>query len=471
MTNSFGLFSIKNSINFIKIMKYLIHFFIVFSIFFTECKAQDVSKNEIKFSKKIKEYKTFSEDGAWCWFSDPRAVHLNNKIYSGWVSSEGSIMVASYNEITKETKEFNLYSKFNKDDHANPSFLILPDKKIMIFFSAHSKNGIDEGSIDGGISYTISTNPESISSWEPLKKIPQTFEGKKLLCYTNPIMLSEENNRIYLFWRGADWKPTFSYSDDLGINWSNPKKLLQSTKILYKRPYVKVVSNGKDEIHFAFTDGHPRNEPFNNIYYLKYKKGNFYKSNGTIIGNNSSLPLEHEDCDIVYDSHKEFLKSRNAVKSWIWDIALNEDGYPAIVYTRLPEETKHIYYYANWDGGNWQNSMISPAGSSFPRFKRNKEQRDPEPHYSGGIYLDHENTNTVYYSKPVNDIFEIFKAIKLNEKWIESSITMESKKDNVRPYSIMGADKNAKTQLLWMYNDYYQSYTDYKTKIKMDLKE
>ena len=452
-------------------MKCLVYLFVSLSLFIFKSNAQNsITENNNPNSQKIN-YKTFSNDGAWCWFSDPRAIHLNNKIYSGWVSSDGSIMVGSYNEISNEIIEFNLYEKFNKDDHANPSFLILPDKRIMIFFSAHSKNSFNKENNPSGISYTTSINPEDITSWEPIKNIPQPSEGKKLLCYTNPIMLSEENNRIYLFWRGADWKPTFAYSDNLGLSWSNPQILLKSTKNLYKRPYMKVVSNGKDEIHFTFTDGHPRNEPFNNIYYLKYKKGNYYKSDNRIIGDNNTLPLEHNQCEIVYNSYGEFLKYRNAVKSWIWDIAINEKGNPAIVYTRLPEETKHQYYYAHWDGKNWENSMISSGGSSFPRFKRNKEDRDPEPHYSGGIHIDHENINTVYYSKPVQDIFEIFKAVKNNGKWIESSITVNSKNDNVRPYAILGANKNSKAQLLWMSNNYYKSYNEYKTQIKIDFKE
>ena len=72
-------------------------------------------------------FKSFTDDGAWCWFSDPRAVSLNGTIYSGWVAADGSVMVASYNEKTEEITEVNMHPKFNKDDHANPSLLILPD--------------------------------------------------------------------------------------------------------------------------------------------------------------------------------------------------------------------------------------------------------------------------------------------------------------------------------------------------------
>jgi len=47
------------------------------------------------------------------------------KFIQDGVSCEGNIMVGSYN-----IKIDDLYPGFDKDDHATPSFLILPDKKI-----------------------------------------------------------------------------------------------------------------------------------------------------------------------------------------------------------------------------------------------------------------------------------------------------------------------------------------------------
>jgi len=437
---------------------------VIFLVFNVQVEAQ-----EVKNGYSADQYQTFSEDGAWCWFSDPRAVHLNGKIYSGWVSSDGSIMVGSYDERTAEIKEVNLFPKFNKDDHANPSFIILPDKRIMVFFSAHNGKGFGEEK--PAIFYATSKKPEDISEWETLQRKTENVEGPKGFCYTNPVMLSEENNRIYIFWRGGDWKPTFSYTDDFGSTWSKPITLVKSSLNEGKRPYVKVSSNGKDEIYFAFTDGHPGNEPLNSIYYVKYKAGKFYKADGTVVGSMDSLPLEHEDCDVVYDANKAFHESRNGVRAWIWDVSSDEKGNPVVVYTRLPTETRHEYYYATWHGDSWKNAKVSAAGSFFPRFNRTKEMQEPEPHYSGGVHLDHENTNVVYYSRPVGDIFEIFKAETKDagETWEEVSITSNSTKDNVRPFAIRGAGNDAQTQLLWLFNDRYAHYKDFKTRVKMSL--
>ncbi|TDA71253.1 BNR-4 repeat-containing protein, partial [Halomonas marinisediminis] len=69
------------------------------------------------------------------------------------------------------------------------------------------------------------------------------------------------------------------------------------------------------KIHFTFTDGHPRNEKNNSIYYTYYENGAFYKANGKKIKNIADLPLKPEELDIVYDAKK------GGAKAWNWDIA------------------------------------------------------------------------------------------------------------------------------------------------------
>jgi rhamnogalacturonyl hydrolase YesR len=420
----------------------------------------------------VDSFQTFTKDGGWCWFSDPRAVYLEGKtkqVISGWVSADGSIMVGSYNLKTGEKKEVNLYPKFNKDDHANPSFLILPDKRIMVFFSTHGN--IDDTIKSKGTWNCISKKPEDISDWNSLQSIQTNSKGWRGFTYTNPMMLSKENNRIYLFWRGGDSKPTFCYTDNLGKSWSTIFTLVSSNGVVSNRPYIKYCTNGIDEIHFAFTDGHPRDEPLNSIYYMKYKAGKFYKADGTEIATMNTLPVKHEMCDVVYDAKALYEKTRFGVRAWIWDIALDANGFPVMVYTRLPEETTHQYWYAKWNGKSWENYKISNAGSSFPRQYEKKEDRVNEPHYSGGINIDHENTNIVYLSKPINDIFEIFKYTTADggKTWTNEAVTQNSRKDNVRPFAIRGAGEGNPAQIAWMLNDRYPDFTDYNAQIKIGI--
>ncbi|MFV0344854.1 MAG: BNR-4 repeat-containing protein [Bacteroidales bacterium] len=399
------------------------------------------------------EYKTFVEDGAWCWFSDPRSVYhkgAKEAIYTGWVDSEGNITIGMYDLKTKKQSSTIIKEKFQRDDHVDPSILFLPDGRLMTFFTRHN----------GGMYYTTSKKAEDISAFDDVTFLDLGSQ----LCYSNPVMLSEENNRIYLFYRGGKtWKPTFLYSDDLGKSWSDPVTVVAKPEANnYNRPYTKVVSDGKSTIHLAFTDGHPRDEAYNSIYYLKYEKGLWSDASGNFKVSMNDLPINQHLVPRAYDGYK------GNTRAWIWDIAIDDKNNPSIVYTRLPEETKHEYFYGTWNGKEWLHSKVAPGGQDFPRDpERTKAKRNPEPHYSGGIILDHNNLNELYLSRPVEDRFEIFKYTKNGDKWNEEQITHDSKYDNVRPFVVRNMPKDHKPVVLWMENYMYIHYSNYKTGIKV----
>ena len=124
-------------------------------------------------------------------------------------------------------------------------------------------------------------------------------------------------------------------------------------------------------------------------------------------------------------------------RAWIWDIAVDDSRNPVIVYAVYPEETDHRYRYARWNDGKWEDNEITNAGGGwFPQTQKGKKER--EPHYSGGIILDHADPSIVYLSKKSNDIFEIEKWTTSNggAEWISEKITTDSKKNNIRQESI-----------------------------------
>jgi len=388
-----------------------------------------------------------SKSGAYCWFQDPRAIYVEGKYkrtYLGWLTAEGKLQIGYFDHDTKEVKVYTLKEYWDIDDHNVPSFLVLPNNIIMVFYAKHNKENLYARK---------ALAPENIFSWSDeiiVSNMPK-------VTYSHPVHLSAEN-KIYVFWRGESWKPTFSTSDD-GINWSEPKILFQDIGREAKdiRPYIKVVSNSKDEIHFAFTDGHPRNEPFNSIYYACYKKGKIFKADGTEIGTLETLPVPHSKCDIVYNG-----KLGNG-RAWVWDIALDKDGKPVIVYARMPQETEHYYCYARWTGEKWENNTLTLAGKWFPQTP--KGTKEPEPHYSGGISLNHSNPDEVYLSKQVGEIFEIeFWKTKDNGKnWEHYPITQNSNCLNVRP--IVPWNYNGRRRhLIWMRGEYIH-FTKFNTSI------
>lgn len=429
---------------------------IVFSFFACD------KTSELESSQPGETYLSFADDGAWCWFSDPRAIYFNGKhrrTYAGWIDHNGNVTVGYYDHDRKTIESKILHKELEVDDHDNPGLFFDKEGKLWLTYSKHS----------GDRMYLVKgKNAEDISEWEQVQELllndTATYAGSSnTYTYTNLYQLSDEENALYLFWRGSDYKPNFSTSTDNGKTWSAGKILILPERIYRdRRPYVKISSNNKDVIHFAFTDGHPNREPTNSIYYARYRDGYLYKANGEKIKAWSALPAEPRETDVVYDA------TTTKEKAWIWDVAEDERGDPVIVYSRFPNDTTHVYYYAVWDKDQWVNHKLLNSGRWFPQTPAGTVET--EPNYSGGIILDHEDPSTVYLSRAKNGKFEIEKwtTTDKGETWKVHEVTKNSEFDNVRPFVTRNHTADGSPSLLWLNVRKYVHYTDYETSIKMD---
>ena len=414
---------------------------------------------DLKKAESQGSYKSFADDGAWCWFSDPRAVYYEGKhkrTYAGWIDSHGTVFIGYYDHSLKDIKTIVLQENYQKDDHDNPALLFAPDGRLLVFFTKH-------GGPNPTLLFTMK-NAEDITGWNRqelhLNDMETYKEFTNTNTYVNPVMLSEENNRIYIFWRGVDNKPNFSFSDDSGATWSKSRIFVLPERIYnMRRPYMKVASNGKDKIMFAFTDGHPNNEKENSIYYMYYKNGGVYNVNDVKIGELGDEPVNPRQATVVYDA------SITKQKAWIWDVAMDEKENPVLVYVKFPDNLNHIYCYSKWNGKEWITSELVNTGKWFPDDKKEREQN-----YSGGLVLDHENPGIVYLSARRDSKYEIEKWITKNGlKWKVEAVTKSSEKDNVRPFCVRNATGKNPLQVLWMENTFYVHYTDYLSAIKMNI--
>lgn len=390
-----------------------------------------------------------TEDGAWCWFGEPRAVYhegAHRRTYAGWVTgTDGTIVVAAFDHDTGRLDTATVGTA-HRNDHANPSLLVRPDGRLTVFFSLH--NGEQ-------MFHRTTTRPEDVTSWEPTRTVDRGIDGRHGITYPNPTILSAEDDRMYLFWRRGDtWQPTFSTSDDGGETWSAPRVLVE---VDGKRPYLKMVSNGVDTIHFAFTDGHPREAAQNNVYHLAYRDGAFVRADGTRVGGLDDLPLSVDRADVVYDA-----AASGAGRGWIWDIALDDAGRPVVVHSALPTEDDHHYRYARWTGAGWENHPITPAGGSI--------DGPSEPHYSGGIALDHDDPASVYLSRQAAPgalhRLERWRTTDGGSSWTSSVVASDPQQADVRPVVVRGRAPDG-PRVLWMRGE-YTYYTDYDTGIRSD---
>lgn len=411
---------------------------------------------------------TLTNDGAWCWFSDPRAIYThqkNGQIVTGWVTKDGSIISASLDLKSGKTVQKRLYAKLEKDDHDNPAFLELPDHRILTQYTWHggSKNGM-------GVIQNTTQQPIDITTFsDSLVFKPQTpalLEKFKRETYTyaNPFLLSGENNKVYSFGRWVGFKPNFITSTDNGKTWSDPMVVITSKELnTNNRPYVKYYSDGKSKIHLIFTDGHPNAEPLNSVYYCYYEKGAFWRADGSQIATVDQLPFHPSDATVVYKATPE------TGKAWIFDIVIDKKGRPVVAYTRYPTNQQHLYHYAVYENGKWIDHQLINSGKWFPHTQEGKKER--EENYSGGLTIDPLDPSIVYFSHEIEGVFELSKGqtYDLGKTWKITPVTRGSKLDNVRPVIPRYKKKGDKNVLLWMQNRRYVHYTDYDSDIKFSF--
>src|SRR6266567_2030397 len=375
----------------------------------------------------------FVGGGAWSWFGDPRAVYhqgAHRRSYIGWDAPDGSIQVASYDHDSGRRVVVTLKARLQIDDHDNPSILVRPDGRLMVFWSAHA---------GPTMWYRTSSRPEDVTAWEPERTLPTNTPGRLGYTYPNPMQLSAEGNRIYLFWRGGNFNPSLSTTTNLGTPWNAARTVISNPG---QRPYVKYASNGRDTIAMAYTQTHPRSGR-TNIYYAAYRAGALRRADGSVISTMANLPIAPTAGEKVYDW------TTNG-KAWVHDVALDAAGHPVIVYATFPTDTDHRYRYARWDGTRWTDRELVGAGRSM--------SLDPaEPNYSGGISLDHEDPSTVYLSRPVN-----------GATWSSRPLTAGSVRNNYRPISPRG-QRGEDLDVVWMHGT-YPSYTSFRTGLRTQVR-
>ena len=405
--------------------------------------------------------KVVAEEGAWCWFADPRALHYENEAgtinatYLGYIDVHGNVKATQYDWKTGRKTDVLIRSYFQPDDHNNPTFVILPDERVMIFYTRHT----DEAKIW----YRISRNPGDITALGEEKFLATANNT----TYPSPFILSDDPTHIYLCWRGIGWHPTIGRitmpdaNDDCSFDFG-PKQMVQSSGA---RPYAKYQSNGKDKIYLSYTTGHPDNEMPDWLYFnvidINHGDGPILRDiKGTELKKISEGMFYVYKTDSYASSYPNTIVDKTAnIRNWVWQIALDKDENPVIAYPHIDNaKTTHVYWYSRWTGTAWRNTWVQYAGHAF-----HQNWNSTELCYSGGMTLDPDNINDLYLSIPTKDgsynkdgVYEIWKYTIDDEGTVAASeqLTTGSAKNNVRPYIIPGS-KNSPLRLAWMNGDYY----------------
>ncbi len=378
--------------------------------------------------------------GSWSWFGDPRAVQVDGQFketFVGWIDWAGQVTIGAYDPRFGVLRTYVVGVIFH-DDHSAPSILVEPDKRLTVFWSGHDGSEMD---------YRTTLRPEDITAWTAVQHFQQGIPGSDGFTYPNPVLLPDEGNTLYLFWRGADWSADYA-TRTLSGRWSPAHELIRQPG---QRPYVKVDGNGGNTIALAFTNGHPRNL-MTSVYYAALRGGALWTAGGRRIARLGHGPIAPSRAQLVYNAQA------TKIGSWVWDVALPPGGRPVIVYATFPTNRNHRYWYARFNGRRWVSHFLTSAGGTI-------SPGTIEYEYSGGITLDHANPSIVYLSRQVKGGWQIERWSTSNGGygWRHRTVVPAGRTDNIRPVVPRGWS-GGPMGLVWLRGD-YRTYTTYRTSV------
>jgi hypothetical protein len=403
----------------------------------------------------------FNENGAWCWYQDPRMVvdPANDTLLVSSIGAaegldgdnrSGDVDVVTYQFATGQATRSVLRHHFlPQDDHNAAALLIRPDGRYLAMYALHNH--------ENNSYWRISTNPHDASDWGPERTFDWSSQieaagAHSHVTYSNLYYLSAEG-KTYNFSRAINDDPSILISSDNGDRWSYAAKLLTEEKLGYVNGYTRYVSNGVDRIDFITTEHHPRD--FNNSIYHGYiQGGKLHRSDGSIVDDDVFHSAGHEQTELtkVFAAGSTF-GGTTMTHAWTVQAALDPSGNPCgLISCRAndePENTNfedHRFFYARYDGKTWQVNQLAKAGARL---------WEAEQDYTGLATFDPLDPSIVYISTTIDprddsklNAHEIFRGITkdFGKTWNWIAITSNSTIDNLRPLAVAQGDS---TVLVW----------------------
>jgi hypothetical protein len=411
-----------------------------------------------------------NDDGGWCWFQDERALVTGGRLVFGSVAAgrsdparRGQVEATTVDLGTGAATRFTLSATpvekpGRYDDHDTPAFVVRADGRLVAVWAGHG--------FDNRILSRLSLRPGDATAWgEERTFVPSPSSS---VTYSNLYRLAGERGRIYDFYRGLDnrFKPSVAWSDDEGETWKKGGVVIDVPAAFRHRPYVKYASDGKDTIHLAYTEGHPRNFD-NSLYHALYRQGTLHRSDGSAIRS-----LAEGLRDPVEGTRIFAGDARNV--AWVTDLELDAQGRPFVAYSvqkdsaGLPPREggmDHRYRLARWTGAGWDDREIAFAGTRLYA---------GEDDYTGGIALVPGDPTRLFIATDADPKtgaplvsaadgkrhWEVFRGVTTDggATWRWQPLTKDSTADNLRP--IVPRTDGREEVVLWLRGRYH-SYTDY----------
>ena len=400
-------------------------------------------------------FTVFMEQGGWCWYQDPRAIVHDAKLFLGAVQGNGSgaARVGVYDlRRRKRLGRALMRDNFKRDDHNAPVLHARPDGRVLAMYALHGNNRSHY--------YRVSDAADPLR-WSGERTYEHDYPRAGNVTYMNLHPMAGEG-KLYNFFRGIDYNPSFITSTDHGETWGEPTHFIQSELEGRHRPYARYCGDGTNTVHVSFTDGHP--DRFgNSVYHAAFRGGAFHRADGTRIKHLAKDgPLKPSEAERVFAGGGEWAPKGPASAdraAWTSSIAIDARGRPHIGYTLHLSNEDHRYRIASWNGERWIDREVAHAGHCLYATQTS---------YTGLITLDPGDPGTVVISTNVDPTtggqrgqHEIHRARIGPADTVETirwhALTTNSPVRNLRPVIARGGGYRV---IAWLRGE-YRSYTDY----------
>lgn len=401
-------------------------------------------------------FTVFLKEGGWCWFQDPRALVSDGHLFVGGVqgNASGPVVVGIHDlDAGANLGRVILRDEFDADDHNTPAFHRRSDGRVLAVYARHSR--------DFRHHYRLS-DPTDPTRWSDEKIFEHDYPEAGKVTYMN-LWADSSSGRLYNFFRGIEFNPSFITSSDEGLTWGNPTHFIDSELEGRHRPYPRYAGDAAGTLHVSFTDGHPR-QFGNSIYYAAFREGVFHRADGTPLKHLAREgPLRPSESELVYQGSGTTGRGQHASAvgaAWTSETAVDAAGNPHIAFTVYHDNGDNRFHLASWTGDQWITREVAHAGRCL---------YDREASYTGLMAFDPVDPRVVFIStdvhpstgEPTGGRHEIYRATISREDDVDSiswqPVTRDSPVRNIRPLVLRDGDQRI---VLWNRGDFV-TYLDY----------
>jgi hypothetical protein len=356
------------------------------------------------------------EDLAWCWWTQPRATRIGDRLFLGGIASDGGVFAATC-DLRSGASEKAVLARLEPDDHNNPALVAVAGKPLLAFYSRHDA--------DDALRYRVGVRPEDISDWGEERRL--AFGG--VTTYAQAHVVGDE---VSVFTRVADTRWGYARSADWGDSWHEPLDFLSLETDQETYMPTALLPDGRS-VRVAVA-GHPKNyerRPWHQIRacLVDLVTGAVtLPSGGAAVANvrdGSGLPLRGADLELVYEAPR----GRTLNLFDVGDGARFEIAFVSKIEGDHGTDDAR-YHVARLADGAWQVEDVVAAGTIFGYIHAG--------FYAGGIAFPHGTPGgRVFVSREEGGIWLLERRERRTDgTWGATGVLERSPRRVVRPWPV-----------------------------------